>query len=69
VRAALKIRLKASTAEYHADLHVVTPFETCLPAPVNAPVPLIKRQGKGKKGRRARSKEAAKMKITAQEIK
>lgn len=33
-----------------------------MPPPVNAPVPLIKHQGKGKKGRRARSKEAAKMK-------
>ncbi len=55
---------REGTAEYHADLHVVTPFETCLPAPVNAPVPLIKHQGKGKKGRRARSKEAAKMKIS-----
>lgn len=49
-------------AEYHADLHVVSPFETCLPAPVNAPVPMIKRHGKGKKGKRARSREAAKMK-------
>lgn len=35
-----------------------------MPPPVNAPVPLIKHQGKGKKGRRVRSKEAAKMKIS-----
>ncbi|MDP3509199.1 MAG: hypothetical protein Q8T09_14600 [Candidatus Melainabacteria bacterium] len=56
--------VEGEIAKCHADLHVVTPFETCLPAPINAPVPMIKRQGKGKgkKGRRARSKEAAKMK-------
>lgn len=48
--------------ERHADLHIVTPFEVCHQAPVNSPVPMIKRQGKGKKARRARSKEAAKMK-------
>lgn len=48
--------------ERHADLHIVTPFEVCQPAPVNSPVPMIKRHGKGKKARRARSKEAAKMK-------
>jgi len=48
--------------EHHADLHIVTPFEVCLPSPANSPVPLIKRHGKGKKGKRARSKEAAKIK-------
>lgn len=48
--------------EHHADLHIVTPFEVCLPSSANSPVPLIKRPGKGKKGKRARSKEAAKMK-------
>lgn len=48
--------------ERHADLHIVTPFEVCQPAAVNSPVPMIKRHGKGKKARRARSKEAAKMK-------
>lgn len=61
-QAAAQYQVEGEIAEYHADLHVVTPFETCLPAPVNAPVPMIKRPGKGKKGRRARSKEAAKMK-------
>lgn len=61
-QAAAQDQVEGEIAECHADLHVVTPFETCLPAPVNAPVPMIKRQGKGKKGRRARSKEAAKMK-------
>jgi len=48
--------------ERHADLHIVTPFEVCQPAAANSPVPMIKRHGKGKKARRARSKEAAKMK-------
>ncbi|CAN5520941.1 hypothetical protein BH11CYA1_BH11CYA1_03310 [soil metagenome] len=48
--------------EYHADLHIVTPFETCLQPEENKPVPMIKGQGKGKKGRRARGKEAAKIK-------
>lgn len=48
--------------EHHADLHIVTPFEVCLPSPANSPVPMIKRHGKGKKGKRARSKEAAKIK-------
>jgi len=51
-----------ASREHHADLHIVTPFEVCLPSPVNSPVPLIKRHGKGKKGKRARSKEAAKIK-------
>ncbi len=48
--------------DHHADLHIVTPFEVGLPSPANSPVPMIKRNGKGKKGKRARSKEAAKMK-------
>lgn len=51
-----------ASREHHADLHIVTPFEVCLPSPANSPVPLIKRHGKGKKGKRARSKEAAKIK-------
>lgn len=63
---ALESRVQESTErasrEHHADLHIVTPFEVCLPSPANSPVPLIKRHGKGKKGKRARSKEAAKIK-------
>lgn len=63
---ALESRVQESTErasrEHHADLHIVTPFEVCLPNPANSPVPLIKRHGKGKKGKRARSKEAAKIK-------
>lgn len=51
-----------ASREHHADLHIVTPFEVCLPSPANSPLPLIKRHGKGKKGKRARSKEAAKIK-------
>ncbi|MBA4079138.1 MAG: hypothetical protein C0508_29180 [Cyanobacteria bacterium PR.023] len=51
-----------ASREHHADLHIVTPFEVCLPSPANSPVPLIKSHGKGKKGKRARSKEAAKIK-------
>lgn len=63
---ALESRVQEATErasrEHHADLHIVTPFEVCLPSPANSPVPLIKRHGKGKKGKRARSKEAAKIK-------
>lgn len=63
---ALESRVQESTErasrEHHAELHIVTPFEVCLPSPANSPVPLIKRHGKGKKGKRARSKEAAKIK-------
>lgn len=63
---ALESRVQESTErasrEHHADLHIVTPFEVCLPSPANSLVPLIKRHGKGKKGKRARSKEAAKIK-------
>mgnify|MGYP000017513803 CR=1 FL=1 len=63
---ALESRVQESTErasrEHHADLHIVTPFDVCLPSPANSPVPLIKRHGKGKKGKRARSKEAAKIK-------
>lgn len=51
-----------ASSGHHADLHIVTPFEVCSPSPANSPVPLIKRHGKGKKGKRARSKEAAKIK-------
>ncbi len=54
--------IERACREHHADLHIVTPFEVCLPSPANSPVPLIKRHGKGKKGKRARSKEAAKIK-------